>query len=161
MNKQRIGVFVDGANHSEALNQANVKMNYRDFLRGLDGNHQIVAARYYSGVSDKDAYKNVRDFLSVVSKAGFALVTKPIREFPDGTVKGNVDIEIAVDIMAMVDRLDQVMLFSGDGDFIYLVNTIQQRGVYVTVCSHKPFASVELRESCNEFLEIRDLTKRS
>lgn len=157
--KERVALFFDGANHSEALNRAEVSMDFGSFLHNLKKTYTVVSARYYSGVSDKDQYKGVRDFIGALATKGYTPITKPIREFPDGTIKGNVDMEIAVDMLTMAPRLDRVMLFSGDGDFKYLVDTIQRMGIHVTVCSHKPSAAVELRDQANEFLELKELTK--
>lgn len=157
MSLERLAVFIDGANHSEALRKSKLSMDYGNFVKGLRKSFRLVSARYYSGVSQRDEHKNVRDLLGSVSKSGWSLITKPVREFPDGKVKANMDIEIAVDILTMAPRLDHVMLFSGDGDFRYLVDTVQRMGVTVTVCSHKPTAAIGLRDQSNEFLELRDL----
>lgn len=157
--KPRMALFFDGANHSEALSKAQVSMNYKSLLKNLSQTYFVTAARYYSGISDDPKHEGVRSFLGSLAKHGYILVTKPIRKFADGSVKGNVDVEIAVDMMSMSAHLDRVVLFSGDGDFVYLVDAMQRMGIYVTVCSHKPFASSDLRDKCNEFLEVADLTK--
>jgi uncharacterized LabA/DUF88 family protein len=134
-------------------------MDYQNFLENLSKTYDVVSARYYSGVSDDPKHKNVRDFLGSISKKGYVIITKPVQVFPDGSVKANVDIEIAVDMMTMAPRLDKVMLFSGDGDFTYAVDTLQRMGITVVVVSHKPFASLELRNQCNEFIEVGKLTE--
>lgn len=159
MSKRRLALFFDGANHSEALSRAKVSMDYGKFLENLSHTYDVVSARYYSGVSDDPKYKSVRDFLGSISKKGYVLVTKPVQTFPDGSSKANVDIEIAVDMVTMAPRLDKVLLFSGDGDFTYAVDTVQRMGLTVSVVSHKPFASVELRNQCNEFIEVAKLTE--
>lgn len=156
--KPRMALFFDGANHTEALARAKVTMNYKSLLRNLNQTYFVTAARFYSGVSEDPKHQGVKDFLGSLAKNGYILVTKPIRKFADGTIKGNVDVEIAVDMMSMSAHLDRVVLFSGDGDFIYLVDAMQRMGIFVTVCSHKPFASADLKDKCNEFLEISDLT---
>jgi uncharacterized LabA/DUF88 family protein len=157
--KRRLALFFDGANHSEALKRAKVSLNYEKFLENLNLTYDVVSARYYSGISDDPQYKNVRDFLGSLSKKGYVLITKPVHKYPDESVKANMDIEIAVDMVTMSPRLDKVMLFSGDGDFTYAVDTIQRIGVSVTVVSHKPYASVELRNQSNEFYELAKLAE--
>jgi len=155
--KLRLALFFDGANHSAALQKAKVRMEYPSLIESLNEKFFVVSARYYTGISDDDEHRGVRDFLGSLSKSGFVIVKKPVRHFPDGKIKGNVDIEIAVDMLQMAPRLDRVVLFSGDGDFTYLVDAVQRMGVHVTVCSHKPLASIELRDQCNEFLEIKEI----
>lgn len=155
--KEKMALFFDGANHSKALMESNINMDYKKFLRGLNRTYSVVSARYYSGISEEPEYQTVRDFLNGLAKNGYVLVTKPIRRYPDGTIKGNVDIEIAVDMLMMAPRIDKVMLFSGDGDFTYLVDTIQRMGVYVIVCGHKHLTATDLRAQCNEFIDLRSL----
>ena len=159
MEKQlvRLGVFIDGANHSEALGKAGLSMNYGSFLTKLRREFDIVVARYYSGISDSVDHTGVREFLTVLSKSGYVPVTKPVQRHTDGSIKANLDVELAVDMITMAPRLDKVMLFSGDGDFTYLVDTVQRFGIQVTVCSYKPFLSAELRRQCDEFLDLRSV----
>lgn len=157
--KPRMALFFDGANHTEALSKAQVSMNYKRLLQNLNQSYFVTAARYYSGISDDPRHQGVKMFLGSLAKGGYTLVTKPVRVFEDGSIKGNVDVEIAVDMVSMSAHLDRVVLFSGDGDFTYLVDAMQRIGIFVTVCSHKPFASSELRDKCNEFLEVAELTK--
>lgn len=159
MFKERMALFFDGANHSEALSKAHVRLDYRGLIQGLEKNYRVVSARYYSGISDDEKYKGVRDFLGSLAKTPIVLVTKPVRTQADGSIKGNVDIEIVVDMMTMAPRLDRIVLFSGDGDYVYAIDTLQRMGVFVTVCSHKDFASHDLRDQANEFLEVSDLAK--
>lgn len=161
MHKYRLGLFFDGPNHVQALQKANLTMDYAKVLKHMAQSFWVIGARYYSGVSEDEKYKGVRDFLGALNKHGLTVITKPVREYSDGTIKGNLDVEMAVDMLTMSPRLDRILLFSGDGDFTYLVDTLQRTGVYVTVCSHKSFASMDLRNQCNEFLELRDLVNKN
>jgi uncharacterized LabA/DUF88 family protein len=93
------------------------------------------------------------------------MVTKPTKEFTDATgrrkVKGNMDIELAIDVMEMAQFLDHIVLFSGDGDFRRLVEAVQRRGVRVTVVSTirstPPMVADELRRQADNFVELQDL----
>lgn len=158
--KERLALFFDGANHSKALSKSGVDMNFGPLLQNLRKTYDVESARYYSGISDEDEHRNIREFLKGLSSKGYDVITKPVKKFPDGTIKGNVDVEIAVDMVSMAPRLDRVILFSGDGDFAYLVRTVQGMGVYVTVCSHSTFTAMDLKTQANEFLELRDLVRR-
>ena len=152
----RLGLFFDGPNHAEALNKAGLTMNYGKFLIHLRREFDIVSARYYSGISESPEHKGVREFLTVLSKHGYVPVTKAVKIHASG-VKANLDVELAVDMVTMAPRFDKIMLFSGDGDFTYLVDSIQRNGISVTVCAHKPSLSAELRRQCDEFLDLKDL----
>lgn len=153
----RLGLFIDGPNHAEALERAGLSMNYNSFITKLRREFDLVSARYYSGISNNDEHKKVREFIEVLSKKGYVPVTKQVSHFPDGTVKANLDVELAVDMITMAPRLDKVMLFSGDGDFTYAVDSLQRLGISVTVCTHKPFLSAELRRQCDEFLDLKNI----
>jgi uncharacterized LabA/DUF88 family protein len=93
------------------------------------------------------------------------MVTKPAKEFTDSLgrrkVKGNMDIELAVDAMELADRMDHMVLFSGDGDFRPLVESIQRRGVRVsvvsTIRSQPPMIADELRRQADNFIELDEL----
>ena len=93
------------------------------------------------------------------------MVTKPMKEFTDSMgrrkVKGNMDIELAIDVMEMAQYLDHIVLFSGDGDFRRLVEAVQRKGVRVTVVSTvrsvPPMVADELRRQADMFLELQDL----
>jgi uncharacterized LabA/DUF88 family protein len=96
---------------------------------------------------------------------GYAVVTKPAKEFVDSLgrrkVKGNMDIELAVDAMEMAGTIDHIVLFSGDGDFRSLVEAVQRRGVRVSVVStittQPPMVADELRRQADEFIDLVQL----
>lgn len=93
------------------------------------------------------------------------MVTKPTKEFTDAfgrrKIKGNMDIELAIDMLEMAQHLDHIVLFSGDGDFRRLVEAVQRRGVRVTVVStprsQPPMIADELRRQADVFVELQDL----
>jgi len=95
------------------------------------------------------------------------MVTKPTKEFVDSQgrrkIKGNMDIELAIDMMEMSDNLDHIMLFSGDGDFRRLIEAVQRKGVRVTVVStvktSPPMVADELRRQADHFLDLQDLAR--
>src|SRR5690606_14640850 len=89
---------------------------------------------------------------------GFKIVTKPLKRFADGTIKANVDIELALDLMAMADRLDVVCLVSGDGDFQHLVETVQERGLRVEVVGLGGSVSANLRKAADAYVDLDSAT---
>jgi uncharacterized LabA/DUF88 family protein len=96
---------------------------------------------------------------------GYTMVTKPTKEFTDASgrrkIKGNMDIELAIDVMEMAEHVNHILLFSGDGDFRRLVEAVQRKGVRVTVVStvrsQPPMVADELRRQADHFLELQDL----
>jgi uncharacterized LabA/DUF88 family protein len=93
------------------------------------------------------------------------MVTKPTKEFTDAMgrrkIKGNMDIELAIDVLEMAEHLDHVILFSGDGDFRRLVEAVQRRGIRVsvvsTIKSSPPMVADELRRQADDFIELSEL----
>ena len=88
---------------------------------------------------------------------GFRVVTKPLKRFADGSIKANVDIEMALDIMEMLDRLDVVCLVSGDGDFQRLVEVVQMKGVRVEVVGVGTSTASQLRNAGDRFVDIQSI----
>lgn len=156
----RVGIFIDGANLSEALHSAGLKMNYVSFLNNLRRKFDIVSARYYSGISALPEHAGVLELITTLSKHGYVPVTKPVKVYPDGSVKANLDVELACDMVTMASKFDKIMLFSGDGDFTYAVDIIQRMGVQVTVCTALPCLSAELRRQADEVLDLKSLIKK-
>ncbi|MBC8238901.1 MAG: NYN domain-containing protein, partial [Alphaproteobacteria bacterium] len=110
-------------------------------------------------------YSPIRPLVDWLDYNGYTMVTKPTKEFTDSTgrrkIKGNMDIELAVDIMEMAEHLDHVVIFSGDGDFRRLVEAVQRKGVRVTIVStvksQPPMVADELRRQADFFIEMSDL----
>lgn len=157
--KEKIALFVDGANLAGSLNKADARVNYRKLLRDLKASYDLVLARYYSGISDNEEHSGVRDFVLGLGSLGFDLVTKPVKIFPDGKVKADMDVEIAVDMIRYSHIFDRVILFSGDGDFIYAVKALKELGIKVTVCGDPLLTSVDLKKEADEFINLTVLAK--
>ncbi len=128
----------------------------------------LVRAFYYTAVTEDQEFSSVRPLLDWLDYNGFSVVTKPTKEFVDANghrkVKGNMDIELTVDAMELADRVDHIVLFSGDGDFRSLVEALQRRGVRVTVVStisiQPPMIADELRRQADVFTDLTDLHSR-
>ena len=118
-------------------------------------------------VEDQE-YSSIRPLIDWLDYNGYKVVTKAAKEFVDAAgrrkVKGNMDIELAVDAMEMAAHLDHMVLFSGDGDFRSLVEAVQRRGVRVSVVStittQPPMIADELRRQADEFVDIAHLMGR-
>jgi uncharacterized LabA/DUF88 family protein len=113
-------------------------------------------------------YSSIRPLLDWLDYNGYTVVTKPAKEFTDSTgrrkIKGNMDLELAVDVMELADHIDHVVLFSGDGDFRPVVESVQKKGVRVTVVStistQPPMIADELRRQADVFLDLSELVQK-
>ena len=162
----KIALFIDGANLYSAARSLNFDIDYKKLLDEFRKRGVLVRAYYYTALAEDQDYSPVRPLVDWLDYNGFAVVTKPAREYTDANgrkrFRGGMDIEIAVDMMEMAGHADHLVLFSGDGDFRRLVEAVQARGVRVTVVStvksQPPMASDDLRRQCDSFVELADLS---
>ena len=163
--QERIGLFIDGSNVYAAARALNFDIDYRRLLDVFAAKGRLIRAFYYTALIEDQEYSPIRPLIDWLDYNGYTMVTKPTKEFTDAMgrrkIKGNMDIELAIDVMEMAERLDHVVLFSGDGDFRRLVEAVQRRGVRVsvvsTIRSQPPMIADELRRQADTFLELQDL----
>ena len=125
----------------------------------------LVRAYYYTAIVEGEEFSPIKPLVDWLDYNGFTLVTKPVKRFTDpqghSRYKGNMDVEIAVDMLELAPHVDQVVLFSGDGDFRRLVQAVQAKGVRVTVISslktQPPMIADDLRRAADEFVDLNDL----
>jgi uncharacterized LabA/DUF88 family protein len=161
----RTALFIDGANLYSTAKALGLDIDYRRLLKEFQSHGTLVRAFYYTVVNEDPEFSSIRPLLDWLDYNGFTVVTKPTKEFIDADghrkVKGNMDIELAVDAMEVASRVDHIVLFSGDGDFRRLVEVVQRRGVRVTVVStisSQPSAIAdELRRQADAFTDLADL----
>jgi uncharacterized LabA/DUF88 family protein len=162
---ERIALFIDGSNLYAAARALGFDIDYKR-LQGLFASKgRLVRALYYTALMEDQEYSPIRPLVDWLDYNGYTMVTKPTKEFTDATgrrkIKGNMDIEMAVDVMEMAPYLDHIVLFSGDGDFRRLVEAVQRKGVRVsvvsTVRSQPPMVADELRRQADAFIELTDL----
>jgi len=162
---ERIALFIDGSNLYAAARALNFDIDYKRLLGVFSENGILVRAFYYTAVIEDQEYSPIRPLVDWLDYNGFTMVTKPTKEFTDAfgrkKIKGNMDIELAIDVMEMAPHLDHIILFSGDGDFRRLVEAVQRKGLRVTVVStvksNPPMVADELRRQCDHFIELLDL----
>ncbi len=157
----RVGVFVDAANIELACDRLRARINWKKLLDYLTEGRQLVRAITYSPVHDDPGVSlETQRFAEPFLDKGFRIVTKPLKRFADGSIKANVDIEMTLDIIEMLDRLDVVVLISGDGDFQRLVEVVQARGVRVEVVSVGASTASQLRNAADKFIDIQGILQR-
>lgn len=162
---ERIGLFIDGSNLYAAARALGFDIDYKRLLNLFAAEGRLIRAFYYTALIEDQEYSPIRPLVDWLDYNGYTMVTKPTKEFTDAMgrrkIKGNMDIELAIDVMEMAPHLDHVVLFSGDGDFRRLVEAVQRKGVRVTVVStvrsQPPMVADELRRQADVFMELQDL----
>jgi uncharacterized LabA/DUF88 family protein len=165
--QERLALFIDGPNLYNAARALNFDIDYKRLLQLFQSKGRLIRAFYYTALAEEQDYSPIRPLVDWLDYNGFTMVTKPMKEFTDPTgrrrFRGNMDIELAVDMLDLADKLDHVVLFSGDGDFCRLVEAVQRRGVRVTVVStirsQPPMASDDLRRQADIFVDLQDLAQ--
>jgi uncharacterized LabA/DUF88 family protein len=164
---ERLAVFIDGANLYATAKSLGFDIDYKQMLGMFRKKGQLIRALYYTAIAEDQEYSSIRPLIDWLDYNGFTMVTKPTKEFTDATgrrkVKGNMDMELAVDAMLLADSLDHIVIFSGDGDFRSLVAALQQKGKRVTIVStlqtQPPMVADELRRQADQFVDLVDLEK--
>ena len=162
---ERIALFIDGSNLYAAARALGFDIDYKRMLEIFEEKGDLVRAFYYTALLEEQEYSPIRPLVDWLDYNGYTMVTKPAKEFTDPAgkrkIKGNMDIELAVDIMEMMGHLDHIVLFSGDGDFRRVVEAAQRNGKRVTVVStvksKPPMVADELRRQSDYFMDLVDL----
>lgn len=163
--QEKIALFIDGSNLYAAARGLGFYIDYRKLLDDFAAKGHLVRAFYYTALVEDQEYSPIRPLVDWLDYNGYTMVTKPTKEFTDSQgrrkIKGNMDVELAIDVLEMAQHLDHVVLFSGDGDFRRLVEAVQRKGVRVTVVStirsQPPMVADELRRQADTFLELQEL----
>ena len=165
MSYGRTGIFIDGANLYATAKALGFDMDYKKLLAHYRGNSALVRVFYYTAIIEDAEFSSIRPLIDWLDYNGYVVVTKPTKEFIDASgrrkVKGNMDIELAVDAMELADKIEDMILFTGDGDFRSLVGAMQRKGVRVTVistvASQPPMIADELRRQADTFTDLVSL----
>jgi uncharacterized LabA/DUF88 family protein len=164
----RIALFIDGANLHATAKTLGFDIDYKRLLKEFQSRGTLVRAFYYTAVVEDQEFSSIRPLIDWLDYNGYTVVTKATKEFVDASgrrkVKGNMDIELAVNAMELAEHVDQMVLFSGDGDFRSLVEAVQRRGVRVTVVStissQPPMVADELRRQADVFTDLMELRSK-
>jgi len=159
---ERVALFIDGANLYATAKALGFDIDYKRLLVHFRRQGQLVRALYYTALVEDQEYSSIRPLIDWLDYNGYTMVTKPAKEFTDATgrrkIKGNMDIELAVDAMELSEYLDHIVLFSGDGDFRSLVEALQHKGTRVSVVSTltttPPMVADELRRQADQFIDL-------
>ena len=151
----RVAVFVDVPNVVYAAERRRITIDFGRLLELLSRGRELVRASAYAPISDDPQVPLAgQKFVQPFVDHGYRIVTKPLKRFADGSIKANFDVELAIDILTMSDRLDVVSLVSGDGDFRRLVELVAIKGVRVEVVAFAESISAELRAVADEYVDL-------
>ena len=165
-------LFIDGSNFYAAARSLGMDIDYARMRAHFTKDTRLIRAYYYTALPEDQDYSPLRPLIDWLDYNGYAVVSKLTREFTDPEtgkrrIKGNMDMEIALDMLKLAPKIDHAVLFSGDGDFCRLLEDVQSMGVRVTVVSttktSPPMAADALRRMADEFIEmesIRDMITR-
>lgn len=165
--REKIALFIDGANLYATSRALGFDIDYRKLLLSFQKQGYLLRAYYYTALVEDQEYSSIRPLIDWLDYNGYKVVTKPAREFTDSSgrrkIKGNMDIELAIDAMELTDIVDHYVIFSGDGDFRTLVEALQRKGrkvsVVSTIQSQPPMISDELRRQADNFIDLSSLQK--
>ena len=164
--KEKLALFIDGANLYATAKTLGFDIDYKRLLKHFQEQCHLIRAFYYTALVEDQEYSPLRPLVDWLDYNGFTMVTKPTKEYTDSMgrrkIKGNMDIELSIDVLEMASHLDHAVLFSGDGDFRRLVEAVQRKGVRVsvvsTIRSSPPMVADELRRQADNFIELDELS---
>jgi uncharacterized LabA/DUF88 family protein len=164
-NEERVVLFIDGANLFATAKSLGFDIDYRLLKEEFANRGRLIRAMYYTALIEDQEYSPIRPLVDWLDYNGYTMVTKPTKEFTDAAgrrkIKGNMDIELAIDMLEMSEFTDHAILFSGDGDFRSLVEAVQRKGTRVTVVSslktQPPMVADDLRRQADNFIDVADL----
>lgn len=162
---ERIALFIDGSNFHATARAIRFEVDYKRLRQYFAEEGILIRALYYTAIIEDQDFSPLRPLVDWLDYNGYTVITKPTKEFTDPSgervIKGNMDVELAIDMLELADHVDHIVLFSGDGDFRRVVEAVQRRGVRVTICSSlrssPPMIADELRRQADQFLELADM----
>ena len=162
---ERLALLIDGANLYSSAKALGFDIDYKLLRQEFVNRGKLLRAIYYTALVENDDYSPIRPLADWLNYNGFTMVSKTAKEFTDSQghkkIKGNMDVELTVDAMELAPHVDHIVLFSGDGDFRPMVESVQRQGVRVsvvsTIRSQPPMIADELRRQCDNFIDLNDL----
>ena len=154
----RTALFIDGPNFHGSSRDMGFDVDYQALLDFFRSRCNLLRAFYYTALDVSGEHTPLKPLVDWLSYNGYIVVTKPTKEFKDGNgrrrIKGNMDVDLAIDMLNLAPYVDHAVLFSGDGDFRRLVEAVQHRGVKATVLAASDVTADELRRQADQFVEL-------
>ncbi|MCO5965102.1 NYN domain-containing protein [Sinorhizobium meliloti] len=163
--REKIALFIDGANLFATSKSLGFDIDYRKLLVAFRKRGFLLRAYYYTALIEDLEFSSIRPLIDWLDYNGYTVVTKPAKEFTDAQgrrkIKGNMDLELAIDAMEQAQTVDHLVIFSGDGDFTTLVEALQRKGRKVSVVStlstQPPMIADDLRRQADHFIDLVSL----
>lgn len=163
--RERLAVFVDGSSVYGVAKALGFDMDYKKLHELFASKGELLRAYYYTAIAETEDFTPLRPLVDYLEYNGWKMVTKPVREYQDSQGrtrrKGSMDIELAVDALESAPHVDHLVIFSGDGDLVRLVDALQRQGKRVSVCStiktQPPMCSDEMRRIADNFIDLNEL----
>jgi uncharacterized LabA/DUF88 family protein len=163
--EEKLAVFVDGASLFISSKSLGFDIDYRKLLRWISEQGRLVRAFYYTVLLEDQEVNSIRPLVDWLDYNGFTMLTKSSKEYVDSQgrrrIKGNIDVDLAIDMLDMAERVDHIVLFSGEGDFKRLIEAVQRKGVRVTligtISTQPSMVADELRRQADQFIDLNDL----
>lgn len=153
---QKISIFIDAANLYFAASQASLRIDYNQLHTWFSSKSNLISLNYYTAFDPED--KKQEEFLKDLEKNGCNIIKKPIKVF-ENMIKGNMDIELAVDALSQQNDYDVLVLISGDGDFTYLIKALEKQGKKSIVLGIGGFTSYELHQEADNYFFLNRISK--
>lgn len=163
---ERVALFIDGANLYSATRGLGFDIDYRKLLDEFRKHGRLIRAYYYTALVEDQEFSPIRPLVDWLDYNGYTLVTKPAKEYTDANgrrrFKGDMDVELTVDLLQAAAFIDHAFLFSGDGDFLAAIEAVQRKGmrlsVVSTIKSNPPMASDDIRRAADNFVDLTELS---
>ena len=166
MKYEKTALFIDGSNFYAATRLLNMDVDYAKLHQFFSQDTNLIRAYYYTAIPEDHEFSPLRPLIDWLDYNGFAVISKLTREFTDPETgkkrtKGNMDMELALDMLKLAPHIDHAILFSGDGDFCRLLEDVQDLGVRVSVVSttktSPPMVADSLRRMADIFIEMESI----
>jgi uncharacterized LabA/DUF88 family protein len=162
---EKVVLFIDGANLYSTARSLAFDIDYKRLLEEFRKRGRMIRAYYYTALVEDQDFSPIRPLVDWLDYNGYTLVTKPAREYTDAAgrrrFKGDMDVELAVDMLQSADFADHAFLFSGDGDFLPAIEAVQRKGMRVsvvsTIKSNPPMIADDIRRAADNFIELSEL----
>ena len=157
LNRGRVAIFIDGSNLFYAALHLGIEINYTKLLRFLTADARLLRAFFYTGVDPTN--EKQQNFLLWMRRHGYRVISKELSQFPDGSKKANLQVEMAVDMMTLAKFYDTAVLVSGDGDLAYAVDKVSYQGVRIEVISLRSMTSDTLLNCADFYLDLNEISE--
>jgi|SRR3990167_2647300 len=167
MEKPKTKIYIDGANMFYTQKRLGWSVDWKKVKNHIEQDKDVFEWRYYVGIKDSD--EKMLKYLKHLNSVGFNTITKPLKKIKisggeaperDFIYKANFDVEMTADILLEKFKLDEIIIFSGDSDFRYLVKKLKDAGLKVVVFSSRKTISWELKIECAKVVYFENIKEK-